>query len=418
MRMIYNFLLYLLSPLILLILCLPKKGKPRVGKKWLQYIGFYSSNYDECFNDTIWFHASSVGEVIASKTILKKLKEKYPNKKIIITTMTPTGEKQVKQLIGNDSMFVHAYLPIDLPGSINRFINKFNPCKVIIMEMELWPNLLYITKKRKIKSVIINARLSDKSYFKYQKYKSIRDLIFPHIYKVLAQYENDVINFNKLGVNSIVMTGSIKFDIEIPSELINKGDKLSKSIGEDRFIWSAVSTHEGEEEIILKAHQKLLLKNPKACLILVPRHPERFSSVENLCYKYNLTVVNHTHWNQKDNFNVYIGNTMGELPLYIQASDICFMGGSLLGDKIGGHNLLEPAYLRKLILTGPSYYNFKSIAETFINESCCIICKDYNDIYTFLLEYKKDNHPDLELKMANIINKNTGSVEKTMMNLD
>lgn len=425
MRILYNAIVYILSPIFLAVLCYPKSGKPRVGERWREYLGIYNK-IDKMSekSSSIWFHASSVGEVIASKVIIKNLRDNYPDQKIIITTMTPTGAREADKIIAGDLMLSHVYFPIDLPGAIKRFIYNFNPDKLIIMEMELWPNLLYITKNKDIKTYIINARLSDKSYEKYQKYFFIKDLIFKNIYKVLAQYPNDANNFIKLGMQeeSVSITGSIKFDMVIDDHLIHRGNELRKRFSSN-FVWSAASTHSGENEIILEAHKQLLAINPSAKLIIIPRHPEQFSIVEKISVKQGFKTTTHSSFTsssneaeQNETFQVYIGDTMGELPMYIQSSDVCFMAGSLLGDKVGGHNVLEPAYLNKIILTGSSYYNFSEIVNILLKEDCCTICNSSSDIFNQLELYMLN--PTIQLnqskKLTRLIKVNEGALDKIL----
>lgn len=404
-----------------------KSSKPSIESRWKEYLGISKKLIHN--NSTIWFHAVSVGEVIASTPVLTLIREKYPNTALIITTTTTTGAQEVKKIISNhlnnDPMVSHRYMPLDIPYAINQFIDNFNPKKLIIMEMELWPNTLRLAKKNNIETIIINARLSQKSFEKYRKYTFISHLIYPYIDKICVQNTHDGERFVNLGVNknNIFTTGSIKYDFKIQETQIKKGMVLKHELGINRPIWIAISTHEGEEKILIEAHKKLIKRTPNALLIIVPRHPERFNFVSKLIAKSGLYFVSrtehltHSKENVKfDNINVYLSDTMGEMFTLIAASDICFVAGSLSGDKIGGHNVLEPAALSKPILTGPSYYNFKVITEELIEQKGVILCKSSSDIMKNLYSIFSNQNLSKSMGKSNLetYNKNKGSVQRTL----
>lgn len=404
-----------------------KNSKPSIGDRWKEYLGI--SKKLKHNNSTIWFHAVSVGEVIASTPVITSMREKYPNTALVITTTTTTGAQEVKKIISNqlndDPMISHRYMPLDIPYAIKHFIDNVNPKKLIIMEMELWPNTLRLAKKNNIETTIINARLSKKSFDKYKKFKFISHLIYPYIDKVCVQNIYDGERFINLGIekNNVFTTGSIKYDFEVQEIQIKKGIALKHELGINRPIWVAISTHEGEEKIIIEAHNKLTQKIPNALLIIVPRHPERFNLVSKLIAQSGVSFISRTkHLSPSkgdvkvNNINIYLSDTMGEMFTFIAASDICFVAGSLSGDKIGGHNVLEPAALGKPVLTGPSYYNFKVITEELIEQKGVILCESTLEITNTL--YSIFNNPNLSNKMGGnnlkIYNKNKGSVRRTL----
>ncbi|KPU82239.1 3-deoxy-D-manno-octulosonic acid transferase [Psychromonas sp. PRT-SC03] len=377
LNIIYSLFYTLLSPLYLYSLYKYKTGKPVIGSRWKEHFGY--SPKLKTKKTPLWIHAVSVGEVIAVSPFIKQLKKQHPTLSIVLTTTTSTGAEQALKL-GN--LIEHRYMPLDFSFAIKRFIKIINPQQLVIMETELWPNTLAITAKNNIPVIILNARLSARSFSRYQKIQWVFNLLAKNIDIILCQSNADAERFIDLGIKKqkIQVTGSIKYDIDIAHSDIIKGEKLKKQIGK-RPIWIACSTHEGEDIILLNAHKKLLKTTENALLILVPRHPERFENVLQLALKLNLKTVSHSSQiNLSADIEVYLGDTMGEMMALISVANVCFMGGSLLGDKVGGHNLLEPASLGKPILSGPSFYNFKGIGTQLINIQACTLCHNENDI--------------------------------------
>lgn len=376
-RILYTALLCLVAPFLLYGLFRTKQGKPNVGNRWKEHFGF--SPKLNSTSQPIWIHAVSVGETIAITPLIKLIKQKHPRLQILLTTTTPTGAMQAKTM---SDLVEHRYMPVDFSFAIRSFIKRFSPSQLLIVETELWPNTLIQAQKAGIPVTIINARLSDKSYKNYQRILPLFKQCISPISKILCQYESDALRFQRLGIpkEKLVITGSIKFDVQITPEHEEKARLLQNSIEEKRPIWIASSTHQGEDEIILSAHKKILNHLPDALLILVPRHPERFSQVEKLSSERFETVTRTSLEPIHKSTQVYLGNTMGEMMTLISVSDVCFMGGSLLGNKVGGHNLLEPAILAKPILTGSSYYNFRDITDLLVDADACQIVTDAEDL--------------------------------------
>ena len=415
MKFIYSLLLYIVSPFFLYSLYKKKTGKPAIGARWKEHFGI-TPKLPDPQKEVIWFHAVSVGEVIAASPLIKRLQAQYPKKIIVVTTTTSTGAAEVAKL-GN--IVEHRYMPLDFSFAVKRFIQTINPSVLYIMETELWPNTLHLAKKSNIPVTIINARLSERSFHRYQKFPFIFNLLLKNINLILCQTNEDAQRFIKLGFNeeNIAVTGSIKFDISISSKVLQKGTELRAKLGLNRPIWIAASTHEGEDEQVLASHQQLLDKEPNALLIIVPRHPERFLSVETLSTELGFSTITRTSQAPiLANDSVYIADTMGEMLTLIAASDICFMGGSLIGDKVGGHNLLEPAALAKPCLIGPSFYNFKLITEQLVKNKGGVICPSSDDISLQLIELFKDNKQQLTMGIhaLEIVNKNKGALDQTL----
>ncbi|HDY7841461.1 TPA: lipid IV(A) 3-deoxy-D-manno-octulosonic acid transferase [Vibrio vulnificus] len=358
-RLLYTLLLALAATLLLFGLYRSKPNKPKFGQRWKEHFGITPKLDGQ--NQPLWIHAVSVGESLAAIPLIKAIKEKTPDQVIVVTTTTSTGAEQIAKL-GN--LVEHRYMPIDFAFAVRGFLKAINPAKMLIIETELWPNTLATVHKANIPVIVVNARLSEKSKQNYAKVQSLFNLIHPCLSKVLCQSQADADRFAKLGVptSKLSVTGSIKFDIHISDEIKRQGVELRTLLGQQRPVWIAASTHKGEDEQVLDAHRQVLETHPNALLILVPRHPERFDSVFELCQTQGFETVRRTQTNTiADSTQVYLGDTMGEMLILLGAADVCFMGGSLVGDKVGGHNVLEPAALGVPVITGPSCYNFKEI---------------------------------------------------------
>ncbi|HAS6349084.1 TPA: 3-deoxy-D-manno-octulosonic acid transferase [Vibrio vulnificus] len=372
-RLLYTFLLVVASPVLLFGLYRSKPNKPKFGQRWKEHFGFTPTLV--CSERPIWIHAVSVGESLAAVPLIKALKAANPAQVIVVTTTTSTGAEQIEKL---GDLVEHRYMPIDFAFAVRGFLNAVNPAKMLIIETELWPNTLATVHQASIPIVVVNARLSEKSQKSYSKVQPLFNLIQPCLSKVLCQSQADADRFAQLGVmtEKIIVTGSIKFDIQISDDIKCKGAELRTQLGQDRPIWIAASTHKGEDEQVLDAHSQVLETHPNALLILVPRHPERFDTVFNLCKKQGFDTVRRTSSNVvEQTTQVYLADTMGEMLLLLGAADLCFMGGSLVGDTVGGHNVLEPAALGVPVITGPSYFNFKEIVEELIKHDAIIIAR-------------------------------------------
>lgn len=365
-RIFYTLLLALASPFLLFGLYKSKPNKPKFGQRWKEHFGITPKL--ETAERPIWIHAVSVGESIAAIPLIKELKKQNPTQPILVTTTTSTGAEQIAKL---GDLVEHRYMPIDFGFAVKGFLKAIRPQQMLIIETELWPNTLNTVHNAGIPIIVVNARLSEKSCRNYAKVQPLFDLLPPCIDKVLCQMESDAGRFERLGIekNKLFVTGSIKFDIQISDDVKEKAKALRDALGLERPIWIAASTHKGEDEQVLEAHKKILESHPNALLILVPRHPERFEDVFELCQGQGFETARRTSQEEVTiSTQVYLGDTMGEMLILIGAADICFMGGSLIGDKVGGHNVLEPAALGVPVITGPSYYNFKEIVEDLIEK--------------------------------------------------
>ncbi|WP_117235665.1 lipid IV(A) 3-deoxy-D-manno-octulosonic acid transferase [Vibrio maerlii] len=411
-RAVYTLLLALAAPLLLFGLYNNKSNKPKFSKRWKEHFGVTPELKSD--QKPIWIHAVSVGESIAAIPLIKALKEQAPNQPILVTTTTSTGAEQISKL---GSLVEHRYMPIDFSFAVKSFLKVTKPRQMLVIETELWPNTLNEVNKFGIPIIIVNARLSKKSRDNYAKFRPIFNIIEPCLTQVLCQHKSDAEHFRSLGVpnSKLKVTGSIKFDIQISEQTLSLGKQLRQAIGE-RPVWIAASTHKGEDEIIIAAHKYLLSKNPNALLILVPRHPERFDAVFNLCINMNLSTIRRTQNIPPLESNVYLGDTMGEMLIFMAAADLCFMGGSLIGSKVGGHNIIEPIALGLPVLIGPSYYNFKEIVDEQIKlNNVSVISQNslLENLDTFANNYKGNKVAPSSIKKGAI----DSSVTQILLNI-
>ena len=368
-RLLYNLLIHLGLPLALLALYKPKKGKPGFGARWAEHLGRTPASGQEA---PLWIHAVSVGETLAISPFIRALKAERPDLPILLTTTTRTGAEQAAKL---GDLVVHRYAPLDYPWAVAAFLKCIKPRALWVMETELWPNWLAACEARHLPVTIINARLSERSCQRYARFQGAFDTLSRPLTHLLCQHQDDAERFARLGIGRerLAVTGSIKFDIQLGDEVQARGHALRQQLGQSRPVWIAASTHQGEDEQVLAAFDLVLQRHPQALLILVPRHPERFDRVAELCAPYG--CVRRTGGAPiRETDKVYLGDTMGELPLMLAAADVAFVGGSLV--KVGGHNLLEPAALGKPCLTGPAYFNFSDITRQLVAQGGAALVAD------------------------------------------
>ena len=384
---------------------------PAYRQRLLERFGFYPFKLKHC----LWIHAVSVGESLAAIPLIKALIKDYPDLPVLVTTMTPTGAERINAALGD--RIKHVYIPYDIPDAVSRFLNTMHPVIAIIMETELWPNLLAICHQKRIPICLMNARLSEKSAAGYQRISSLTHRMMNEITLIASHGENDAKRFIALSApkENVVVTGNIKFDLELPHDLASKSLALRETLGKNRLIWIAASTHEGEEEIILLAHKKCYEKNKKALLLLVPRHPDRFDKVHHLCEQQGWVIKRRSKQETCDqNTSIYFGDTMGELLFMYSVSDIAFVGGSLI--PRGGHNMLEPGALGKPILTGPHLFNFAEISELFFKAHALVKVTDADSLFKqldFWMMNEAERHATGERAKA-VVDANRGALAKQL----
>lgn len=358
-RTLYSLLLQLALPLILLRLAWRAWRAPayrrRIGERFALHLPALRPG-------GIWVHAVSVGESIAAAPLIRALQACHPQLPITVTCMTPTGSERIRALFGDRVQ--HCYLPYDLPWAASRFLDRLQPRLAVIMETELWPNHVHQCTRRGIPVALANGRLSARSARGYGRFPGLAGPMLAGLNWLAVQSAAEAERFRALGARpeTVTVTGSIKFDLTLDPELPARAAALRARWGAaDRPVWIAASTHAGEDEIVLAAHRQLLARFPAALLILVPRHPERFDAVFELCRRQGLAAVRRSGGaavGARD--AVLLGDSMGELQFLYALADCAFVGGSLVPN--GGHNLLEPVALGKPVLSGPHLFNFIEIA--------------------------------------------------------
>jgi 3-deoxy-D-manno-octulosonic-acid transferase len=313
----------------------------------------------------IWLHAVSVGEVQAAQPLVAALRRAYPDAPLLVTTSTVTGRAQARRLYGETVAL--RYLPYDLPGASRRFIERVRPQVAVILETELWPTLYRTCETHGVPVVIASARLSPRSTRRYQRFLALLRPLLRSVAAIGAQTAADAERFIALGADPArtTITGNLKFDVELAPDLLLRGEGLRGTLGRDRTVWTAGSTHEGEEALALAAHKRLQQDAPGALLVLAPRHPPRFPAVRALLESERISFVTRSSGAPVTSATqVLLLDTLGELVVFYAASDVAFIGGSLV--PVGGHNLLEPAMCSRAVLAGPHLENATAARQLLV----------------------------------------------------
>ena len=358
LRGLYSAVLYVLTPVTVYHLIWR-------GFRFREYFHRWSERYASYPGPVprvdIWLHAVSVGEVNAAVPVVNALRSAHPELRWLITTITPTGSERVRALWG-DSV-EHVYVPYDLPGGVRRFLRHFRPRLALVMETELWPNLLFGCRDQDIPTYILNARLSARSLRGYRLLSPLIARVVRTLKRIGAQSADDARHFVALGANEerVINTGNLKFDIAAPAGLADFVQAFKDQDG-SRPVWIAASTHEDEEAAVISIHRRLRERWPDLLLLWVPRHPERFPRVAEQARAAGWTVATRRAATWPGNGDaVFVVDTLGELMAFYACADVAFVGGSL--QAIGGHNLLEPAAVGTAMVTGPHLHNFVEISR-------------------------------------------------------
>ena len=386
LRLLYRLALYLAVPLVSLLLLW--RGLRNAS---------YRGNFAERFGwgvpgapHGIWLHAVSVGEVQAAAPLVRALHARHPQLPLTVTTFTPTGAARARALFAGLAQV--RYLPFDLPGAVRRFFSRVQPRLAVIFETELWPNLYRECARRRVPLVLASARLSARSVGRYRHLGTLFRDTLGRTALIAVQGEGDAERFRALGADpaNTHVTGNLKFDFELPPDIEARAAQLRQRYGAQRFVWVAGSTHEGEEQAALEAHRALRAQQPQALLVLAPRHPPRFAAVAQLLEKSALEVRRRSQPPQPADAEcaVLLLDSLGELVDFYAASEVAFVGGSLM--PVGGHNLLEPAALGVPILTGPYNSNSDSIARLLIERGAAETVHDGGELGARLAALSSD----------------------------
>lgn len=396
-RTLYSLLGYLLLPFLVLRLLIKGIKTPAYRQRIHERLGFIN----KIPVPIVWVHCVSVGEFRAAIVLIDQLINNYPKHRVLVTTTTPTGSQALKDHY--QSEVLHYYFPFDVPIIINRYIKQINPQACLLLETEIWPNLIHALNKNNIPSLLVNARLSQRSLEKYQKFAPTMVKQTLNKFTMIAtQNEKSADRFILLGATNdkVMVAGNIKFD-QSPS--VNKvlSNKLKTMIGKRRVVVFA-STHNGEEEDIIDAY----LKEPlDALMLIIPRHPERFNEIYELVQKNGLSSTKRSINKPCADCQVLLGDSMGEMMSYFDVADIVFMGGSL--NNTGGHNMLEPAALSKPILFGPNVFNFDEISSDLLKLNGSIQVQNANELFKQITQLLDDD------KKAKTLGKNANHYFKS-----
>jgi len=408
-RHLYSCLFYLGLPLALLKLW----KRSRKAPAYAQRIGERFAHIPQRDDQPLWIHAVSVGETVAIAPLIEQLLERQPDIPLLVTTTTPTGSERVKTLFGD--RVSHCYCPYDLPHLLHRFLKRVKPRGLVIVETELWPNMLAACAKRKIPVLLANARLSERSARGYQKVSALTRPMMQQLSCVAAQDNEGGQRFVELGLSpeKLQVTGSIKFDHQPPADAVTNGLELRKQWGEHRPVLIAGSTREGGEDgMLLEVFGQLKQPYSELLLILVPRHLERFDSATQQAEAAGWNTSRRSLNNATAQTDVFVGDSMGEMATYYAAADLCFVGGSLV--ETGGQNPLEPAMLGKPVFMGPHLFNFSDIAKQLEQAGGLTVVSNIDEL-TKVLKQRLENPEQARQQGATahaFVEKNQGALER------
>lgn len=390
-RLAYGLLLYLLTPLIWLRLLWRGRKQPEYLHHLAERYGVYGQRAEGAM---IWVHAVSVGETRAAQPLIEGLLADWPGYRILLTCMTPTGRATGEEVYGD--RVIQAYLPYDYPGAVDRFFRHFSPAFGVLMETELWPNLLAAAQRRKVPVVLANARLSSRSAKGYARFGALARPAFGALAGVAAQTAEDALRIEALGASKVTVCGNLKFDVVPAPEKLALGAAWRQAIGL-RPVWLAASTREGEEALLLAAWRQVSV--PDALLVLVPRHPQRFDEVAALLNDAGLPFVRRSSGQVPDaQTRVWLGDSMGEMAAYYALADLAFIGGSLL--PLGGQNLIEAAACGCPVLVGPHTFNFLQATEDALKAEAALRVTDGEALAVAVNRLLSDKPALAEMKAA------------------
>ncbi|TDY25526.1 3-deoxy-D-manno-octulosonic-acid transferase [Paraburkholderia sp. BL6665CI2N2] len=395
LRAIYRALWWIVAPLAVLRLLIRSRKERGYREHIGERFGYSRGRLPEDNAPLIWVHAVSVGETRAAQPLIDALIKARPDARILLTHMTPSGRATGEEIFGD--RVLRSYLPYDMPHAVQRFLRAWRPSLGLVMETEVWPTLIDECRRADVPLVLTNARMSARSYKRAAKFGSATKDVFGGFARVLAQSPSDAERLTALGARNVAVLGNLKFDMSTPPELAARGHAWRAAIGA-RPVWVAASTREGEEELVLQAFAALGIDN--ALLILVPRHPQRFNEVAALVEKAGLRIARRSVWAPDAKVasaatsgavpplpagvNVLLGDSMGELGAYYAASDLAFIGGSLL--PLGGQNLIEACAVGVPVLIGPHVFNFTQATADAVAAGAAVQVKDPEDLGRALRE--------------------------------
>ena len=421
LRAAYSLVLYVLLPVTLYHLAWRGFRQSAYLLRWSERYAFYGDlpapdgDGDRDGDGHLWVHAVSVGEVNAVAPLVNALLRRYPGQRLLLTTITPTGSERVRALWGE--RVVHVYAPYDIPGAVARFLRAFRPRIALIVETELWPNLLFACRDRGIPAYLVNARLSERSLRGYRPLRALVGRALRTLRTVAAQSEGDAARFARLGARSaqLLVCGNLKYDTPVDADAVAATVAEFRARSGVRPAWIAASTHPEEEPLVLAIHQRLRARHPDLLLLWAPRHPERFRPVVQLALDAGLQVATRSLTRlPAPEDAVFVIDTLGELMRFYACADVAFVGGSL--QPVGGHNLLEPAAVGTPVVTGPHLHNFSDIAAQLRGADALRVGEDATAVGEALQALLVD--PDARQRMADagkaLVEQGRGALQRTL----
>jgi 3-deoxy-D-manno-octulosonic-acid transferase len=405
--LLYRAILLLALPLVRARLVLRARKEPAYGERVAERFGRVP---DGVTRGPIWFHTVSAGETIAAAPLIRELAGEW-DQPFLVTTMTPTGSEQVLERLSG--VVEHCYAPYDFTFAVRRFLDRVRPRLLVLMETELWPNLIHEAHARDVPVVCVNARLSEKSARGYAKLGRLTRDMLGQIHQIACQTHDHRQRFIDLGASpsDVTVLGNVKFDVDLPEALVAERGALRTRLGcNDRPVWIAASTHPGEDEIVVDAFAKLRTSIPELCLILVPRHPVRADDVVDLATLAGLTVVKQSECDSDTGpHDVVVGDVMGSLLALYGVADVAFVGGSFAA--VGGHNPIEPALWEIPVTTGPQQFNFPDVMAELESAGGLRTVQDSSDLVAALTELLSDERARVEMgaKAHEVVVRNRGA---------
>jgi 3-deoxy-D-manno-octulosonic-acid transferase len=423
----YQALMSALMPFFFARLAWRSRLQPDYKDHWSERLALYPKELHEGSKEGIWIHAVSVGETRACVPLIAAIKTRWPDRSILMTHTTPTGREVSQNLFGDQ--LTRCYLPYDIPGAMNRFLDRYQPSMGLMIETEVWPGVVKACKNKKIPLCLISGRLSAKSAKGYARLGSLMRDSFAGFNMICAQTEADAQRFQELGSTKVLVTGNLKFDASVdPNEIMHSQD-LRTWLGKNRLIFLAASTREGEENLLLSAWKKAKAHESQALLVIVPRHPQRFDEVAQEINESGLSYVRKTVLPQQhviaehlssldETVKVVLGDTMGEMALWYRSADLAYIGGSLL--PFGSQNLLEACARGCPVIIGPHTYNFNQASEEALASGAAERVDSFIKLVERALELLKS--PEKRSQMGEsgklFIKRHQGTVERTLKYLE
>ncbi|VVD70947.1 3-deoxy-D-manno-octulosonic acid transferase [Pandoraea eparura] len=402
LRLVYRALWWIVAPLAVVRLWWRGRFEPGYRRHIGERFGFYDAP-PYTGRPLIWVHAVSVGETRAAQPLIEALLERYPSHGILLTHMTPTGRATGQSLFGD--RVLRCYLPYDMVGPIRRFLKQWRPSVGVVMETEVWPNLIFTCRERGVPLVLTNARMSARSFRRAARFGDAAKPVFGGFSRVFAQSDADAERLRMLGANDVDVMGNLKFDMTPPPAQLALGARWRERFGE-RKVWLAASTRDGEESLVLQARAMLAAASDvgrRSLLVLVPRHPQRFDEVADMLDKVRIRYVRRSAWPDDDtplpaDVDVVLGDSMGEMAAYFAAADVAFIGGSLL--PLGGQNLIEACAAGTPVVFGPHMFNFTQASENALTAGAARRVSDAGELATALAELLLDDDRRLAMRTA------------------